>query len=94
MDYTSKQITIVNHTFTAANTWELVAAENKAIRKWFLKSREDNTRETDFDYAFVAAPTTYMTNGGQGAAFDGVALPNVYCRSADANVVIELIYFS
>ncbi len=92
--YTAKVITIVNHTFTNPNAWELVVAENTTIRKWFLKTREDDTRDTKFDYAFVAAPTTYITNGGQGAAFNGTALPNVYCRVTDINIVIELVYFS
>lgn len=93
MDYTAKNITIINHTFSAINTWELVVSKDTSIRKWFLKSREDDTRDTKFDYAFVSSPTTYMTNGGQGSAFDGVALPNIYARVSDINIQLELVYF-
>ena len=93
MEYSCKKITIVNHTFALANTWELVQAENKAVRKWFIKARENNNIDVSFDYDFTATHATYATNGGQGVAFDDVSLPNIYAKVADTAIVLELIFF-
>lgn len=92
MDYTAKVPTIVNHTFTTTD-WELIQLKNTSIRKWYMKARENDNIDTKFDYDFTATHSTYATNGGQGLAFDGVALPDVYARVANTAIVLELVYF-
>ena len=83
--------TIINYTLTAANTWYQITSGVSGVRKWFMKAKEST--DNSFDYDFTSSHSTFMTNGGQGVAFDGCALPPVYCRSATAGTVIELIYW-
>ena len=92
MEYSAKKITIINYTLTDANAWYQVASRNNAIRRWFMKAKDSTDNSFDYDFDNTNH-TTFMTNSGQGVAFDNVALPDAYCRSATAGTVIELIYF-
>jgi hypothetical protein len=100
MVYTAKVITIANYSIVAAETWEQAldisnVVAPTAIRKWYMKARENDEIDTAFDYNFSGtSPTTWATNGGQGVAFDGVSLPNIYVRARNAANVIEIVYFS
>ena len=92
MNYTAKTPTIVNYTLTLSNTWYQIISENKAIRRWRMKARE--ATDNSFDFDFTSAHTTYMTNSGAGASYEGCALPDIYSRSATAGTIIELEYWS
>ena len=92
MNYSANAPIIINYTLTVANTWYKVSSEVKGVRKWFLKAREST--DNSFDYDFTSAHSTYLTNGGQGVAFDGCTLKDVYCRSSTAGTIMELIYWS
>jgi len=90
--YHAKVPTITVHTFSAINTWELVKAKDTTVRGWFIKAKTDDQRITDFDYAFTSAPgDNYATSSGSGTAFDGKSLPDVYARTTDIGIVLELV---
>jgi len=91
-EYASRSPIIVNYTLTDANTWYNVIAAISGVRKWFMKAREST--DNSFDYDFTSTHLTHMTNSGSGVSFDGCVLPDVYCRSATAGTVIELIYWN
>ena len=100
----TKVLTIVNYDVVAAETWEQAlsistAFENEAtasaVEKFFIRMREDDTIDNlGFDYNFSSiSPSTYLTNTGAGAAFNGVALKNIFIRARSADAVLEIIYF-
>lgn len=93
MDYVGRSPKIINYTLTAANTWYNITSKIAGVRKWFMKARESTDNSFDYDFDNTTH-TTYMTNGGQGVAFDNCEVPDVYCRSATAGTVIELIYWN
>lgn len=99
-EYTTKVISIVNYQIIAAETWEQAlnisnVVSPTSIRKWWVKSRENDDIITSFDYNFKSnTPSAYGTNGGQGFAMDGSALSNLWVRARNAATVIEIVFFS
>lgn len=92
MEYSSKVGNITASTIAAANTWQKIASESKAMRKWFIKARRST--DNSFDLAFVAVPgDDYLTTDGPGFTFDNTSLPDIYVRSATVNTVIEILTF-
>lgn len=92
MDYVGRSPIIINHTITVANVWQQASSAIKGVRKFMIKARE--TTDNSFDWAFKDNPTEWMSNGGQGVAFDGCEMPDFWVRSSTINTIIEICYWN
>ena len=90
LDYISKNRTIINYSITATDSWEQAASEDKAVRGWFIKAKNDT--DNSFQLAFSDNPSTFLTSDGSGFRFDEESLPNVWVRTQTSGTIIEIYH--
>ena len=79
-------VTITN-TATTTSGWTAIATGLSGVLAWMISERDGN----EFDYAFTASPSTYMTSLGAPISFD-TEITAIYARRrGSTNINLQLM---